>query len=34
LIGVDPQQLHTSGLGLSAALKGFMRRAIDKANVK
>lgn len=34
LIGIDTNDLQTTGLGLSAGLKGLMRRAIDKANVK
>ena len=32
LIGADPGELNMSQMGLSAGLKAFVRRAIEKAN--
>ena len=32
LIGANFDEMTTNGLGLSAGLKGYMRRAIEKAN--
>ena len=34
LIGTDPEDYQMSGLGLSAGLKGMMRTAVEKANIK
>ncbi len=34
LIGVDIADLQISGMGLSAGLKGMMRRVVEKANEK